>query len=182
MGVEYWLKDSHVLITYYPKNHAIRMCAERKPSQSLSKIQYHKMFLHFSLCSWEHIVKWKQLYLMLLVVFRVLSVSWFHDCNIPTKTETPYTWVSCAIWENNKAFHVPGRVCFLMASRALELSITWKKQENPRQRWEHSRKACYSRCWEKEWIKMLTAKMYSVQYNLTIILLLILALLSIRSL
>ena len=61
-----------------------------------------------------------------------LSLSWFHDCNIPTKTKTPYTWVSCAVCENYKeGFHVPGRVCFLMASRALELSISWKKQENP---------------------------------------------------
>lgn len=67
MGIEYWLKDSQVLITYHLKNHAIRMCAERKLPQSLSKIQYHKI-----LCLWEHIVKWKQLYLMLLVVFRVL--------------------------------------------------------------------------------------------------------------
>ena len=29
MGVEYWLKDSQLLITYHPKNHAIRVCAER---------------------------------------------------------------------------------------------------------------------------------------------------------
>lgn len=133
MGVEYWLKHSQLLITYHPKNHAIRVCAERKLPQSLSKVQYHKMFLYFSLCSQEH-TQWNEsnFPLCCLLSSGSLSLSWFHDCNIPTKTKTPYTWVSCAVCENYKeGFHVPGRVCFLMASRALELSISWKKQENP---------------------------------------------------
>lgn len=51
MGVEYWLKDPQVWITPHPKNHAIRVCAERKLPQSLPKIQYPQVFLYFPPCA-----------------------------------------------------------------------------------------------------------------------------------